>query len=361
MAVTDRLRGAQRALARVGVGAVGLVVASAWSSIGFAAEPATEGGAQPEASAAECPPGAFCESADASPGKEKEAGATGDANASGTTAGSGAPPVDGAAAAAASETKQQSDATEAPQTSTEAKVSASDDGSVTVVLPPTSSERPRVLVVKRRPGGGPPEVVAYDANATVQQPDMSRVRESRERDRHWGLQLRGTGLVVPRYRTDVDSPAMGGGGVSLRYRPIAPLAIDAGMDVLMGYDSNGYQRTEVPLALSMMLYMLPHSVVQPYAFVGLNTAFARVDSQTYQWNLARGTSDRYTYVGGHAGLGLELRLAPVVSLSLDGLAFVRDRVDDTARRYPEFYDRKTGETSNTSVGGQVRGGLTFWW
>ncbi len=346
------------ALARVGVGAVGLLASTALSSVVSAAEPEAE--AKPEAAVTkECPPGAFCEKASTAPVEAQPRD---------TKATEEKAPTDDPAGDTAADSKQQSDATAGSENQNEAKVSSSDDGSVTVVLPPTSSDQPRVVVVRQRPGGGPPEVIAYegtvrrvDPTAVKPPEDYGQPRRPEERQRRWGLQMRGSGMILPRFRAEVDGPAMGGGGISLRYRPIAPIAIDAGLDVLMGYDSNGYQRREVPFSLSMLLYLLPHSVVQPYAFAGVNLAYARVDAQRYQWNLARGTSDKYTYVGGHAGVGLELRLAPVVSLSVDGLAFVRERVDDGSKKYPEFYDRNTGETSNTSVGGQVRGGITFWW
>jgi hypothetical protein len=327
------LRRARHALARAGIGLTGFAATTALAWAASAAEP--EDGAK--APAPECPPGAFCEEA--------------------STA-NGAKPAD---------EKQQSDASPNQEAAGQAKDATADDGSVTVVLPPSSSEEPRVVVVKQRPGGGPPEVVAYEGfrrplPEAPPAPDVTRVkRPDPIGSRHWGFTMRGSGLILPKYRDDISGPVMGGGGLSVKYRPLAPLALDAGIDMLMGYDSNGLARREIPLTLSLMLYLFPRSVVQPYALVGLGTTFARVEAQTPQWNLAQGNSARYTYVGGHAGLGIELRLAPVVGLSLDGVAFVRERVDGDARKYPELYDRNTGEGSNTSVGGQVRGGLTFWW
>ena len=40
--------------------------------------------------------------------------------------------------------------------------------------------------------------------------------------------------------------------------------------------------------------------------------------------------------------------------------FVRGRIDDNKREYPEFVD-SNGRTTNTSGGGIFQGGLTFYW
>jgi hypothetical protein len=154
---------------------------------------------------------------------------------------------------------------------------------------------------------------------------------------------------------------MGGGGVSLRYRPVDPVAFDVGLDVLMGIDSNGFQRREVPLTMSMLLYLLPDTVVQPYAFFGVSFTQAEVESSRMEPNLAKGYADRYGYIGGHAGLGVDFRVASALSLGVDALGFVRERVDEGAERFPEFFDRARSEASNTTVAGQLRGGVTFWW
>jgi len=177
----------------------------------------------------------------------------------------------------------------------------------------------------------------------------------------WGLQLRGSGMVLPERRLGAETPSMGGGGVSLRYRPVDPVAFDVGIDVLMGIDSNGFQRREVPLSMSMLLYLLPDTVVQPYAFFGLAFDQAEVESTKLEPSLAKGYADRYGYIGGHAGLGIDLCVASALSLGVDVLGFVRERVDEGAERNPEFYDRARGEASNATVAGQVRGGVTFWW
>jgi hypothetical protein len=239
-------------------------------------------------------------------------------------------------------------------------------GAVTVVLPP-ATEHARTVIVRQRPGAAP-EIVSYEATGdAIGSKKGSRSQhtddehESANGDTTWGLQLRGTGVMLPELRAGVSDAAMGGAGMSLRYRPVSPLAIDVGLDVLLGVDSNGFQRREVPLSMSMLLYLLPDTVVQPYAFFGMSLTQAQVEASHFEPTLSRGLSDTYGYVGGHAGLGIDLRVASELSLSFDGLGFVRERVDSQAEAHPEFFDPKTGQASNTTVAGQLRGGVTFWW
>lgn len=180
----------------------------------------------------------------------------------------------------------------------------------------------------------------------------------------WGLNLRVEGIAMAgRSRASGDA-GMGGLGVSFRFRPVPAFAIDAGLDVLGGRDYNGFVRTELPLSLSGILYVNPKSRVQFYLIAGLDGSFAEVRSSRPSPLLSNDYYDgdyhaEYTYFGGHGGLGLEFRLARHVALDLDGMAFVRSRTDDGPA--PEFFDPRTGRTTNTSGGGIFRFGVTFWW
>jgi hypothetical protein len=160
---------------------------------------------------------------------------------------------------------------------------------------------------------------------------------------------------------------MGGMGVSFRFRPVPAFAIDVGLDVLGGRDYNGFTRTELPLSLSGLLYVNPRSRVQFYLIGGLDWSYAEARSSRPSPLLSRDFDDfdgydhhaEYTYFGGHGGLGLEFRLSRHVALNLDAMGFVRSRTDDGAA--PEFFDPRTGRTTNTSGGGLARFGVTFWW
>jgi hypothetical protein len=156
---------------------------------------------------------------------------------------------------------------------------------------------------------------------------------------------------------------MAGGGLSLRYRPVPAFAFDVSADFMAGHDAQGFSRQEIPLGLSGMIYVNPRSLAQFYLIGGINWAFARVGTDEQQPNLAdRGYEDSYTYFGGHGGMGLEFRVSPLVGINIDGLAFVRGRTDDDGNgQYPEYLDPETGESSNASVAGLLRAGVTFWW
>ena len=50
----------------------------------------------------------------------------------------------------------------------------------------------------------------------------------------------------------------------------------------------------------------------------------------------------------------------MVALNFDMRGFIRGRIDDNKREYPEFVSND-GKTTNTSGGGLFQGGLTFYW
>jgi hypothetical protein len=149
---------------------------------------------------------------------------------------------------------------------------------------------------------------------------------------------------------------------------VPAFALDGGIDLVGGIDYNGFERAEVPLSLSALLFVNPRSKVQFYFLGGLHVTHAKVKSDTYSPLLTAAPADatfqqdyeqEYTYFGGHGGIGLEFRLSKLVALNIDLLGFMRSRTDDGD--LPEFYDPATGRASNTSGGALFRGGLTFWW
>jgi hypothetical protein len=248
-------------------------------------------------------------------------------------------------------------------------------GPVTVVLPPappgSDPNAPRTFTYQPDAEGGPGQVIVYEPGAHVpgqtvrEAPPGPPEAEQQELHRHrrWGLNLRVQGVILPHFQDEVaDDAGMAGLGMSLRYRPRPMFALDLGADFLGGVDANGLERQEVPISLTAMLYANPQHVVQFYLMGGINWSFARVFSDTPQPNLADGTSDEYTYFGGHGGIGLEFRVSQLVGINVDGLAFVRTRTDDDGEgQFPEFYNARTNEASNSSASGLLRAGITFWW
>ncbi|MBW2454526.1 MAG: hypothetical protein JRI68_08445 [Deltaproteobacteria bacterium] len=317
-------------------------------------EPAADGGTQKAGAkrfrgakgkeeAPPCPPGAFCEEQEVTPPEEALT------------------PEEAEEAAAAAE----------------AEAAADEDGTTVVLPPPRPGDdpgRPRTFTYVPDPDGGPGQVIIYEDGAgpphfpgdemepAPPPPPPPPEKRKWRRHRRWGLNLRIDGALLPRMGDEQADVGMAGMGLSLRYRPIPHFALDLSGDFLGGHDSNGFERQEVPISASAMLYVNPRSLAQFYFFGGLNWSFARVQSDELQAHFAEGTQDDYTYFGGHLGAGLEFRVARLIGINIDGLAFARTRTDDDGDgRYPEYIDPDSGETSNTSTAGLLRAGVTFWW
>ncbi len=303
------------------------------------ASAAPAGAAKAETPKVACPPGAFCQPAEPTPPP--------------------APPV-----------------TAAPQPP------ALEPGTLTVHVPPpppgADPKKPRTVVIQPAVDGRPPQVTVYedgDAPPTASPvalppappppPPYDGPRHHEFQPAHhtsWGLALRAVGGLMGSPRVGVENFGIGGIGLSLRSRPLLPVAFDLGVDLVGGVDPNGWSRREVPIAASTLLYLNPRSVAQVYVLGGVNLTFAGVQSRFIEPNFAGGTYDDYTYLGMQLGGGVEFRLSRVLGFHFDGLASIRTRVDsDGHGRFPEYYDVRTGLASNSSTVGQLRAGLSLWW
>lgn len=245
----------------------------------------------------------------------------------------------------------------------------------TVVIPPPAAGTapPPVVVYQPVPNAPPPQVIIVAPGAPrpryvhpIPPPPPKRPPWHPE----WGLNLRLEGVGMGHRRGAAEDAGMGGIGLSLRYRPVPAFAIDGGIDLVGGKDYNGFERTELPISVSGILFVNPRSKVQFYFLGGMNITHATVKSDSYSPLLAHDSNDQfsendsgyqteYSYFGGHGGIGLEFRLSHRVALNVDLLGFVRERTDDGTQ--PEFVDPATGRTTNTSGGALFRGGLTIWW
>ncbi|HRI68590.1 MAG TPA: hypothetical protein PK156_30390 [Polyangium sp.] len=255
----------------------------------------------------------------------------------------------------------------------------------------TASPPPQIIIIA--PGGtrvirkAPPPVrhihrtpvvvrKTYVRNTTTVRP-IQRGWQS-----EWGLNARLQGIGFGGDGTSSVAPSrdagMGGFGVSLRYRPWARFAFDAGFDIVGGTDFNGFERVETPFSLNGMWYFNPRSRSQFYVIGGVNWSRASVTSDTPSSLLAAnnsgGYSADYKYFGGQLGIGLEFRLSKRLSFNVDVLGFMRSRTDidddgdhhgqhatSDTQKMPEYYDPASGQTTNKSGGGLFRGGLTLWW
>lgn len=183
----------------------------------------------------------------------------------------------------------------------------------------------------------------------------------RRRFHEWGFNLHLEDVILGNQSARASDAGMGGIGVGFRYRPLPPLAFEAGVDVLTGTDFNGYSRTEGGLLLNTLVFFNPHDVVQAYALAGLGFSGATVSVSPRDGQNFRRHDEHYSYFGGQLGLGVEVRVTRRVGISGDLLGFIRGRTDDLSDTVPEYEDPVTHRVTNTSGGGLLRLGATFYW
>jgi hypothetical protein len=195
--------------------------------------------------------------------------------------------------------------------------------------------------------------------------DVERVRPAPRRHRRhfreWGINLHGNlGLMGNDSNMSGDADMNGFGG-ALRFRPIPHIAIEGSLDLVWGTDYNGFQRFEQALLVNGLFYANPRSAVQLYGIAGFGFAAAFLDSGTTPEGQPVLSDETYSYRGGQLGLGVEGRVTRHFALGGDLMGFLRWRSDRHASRNPEFIDPVSGRTTNTSGGGLLRLGATFYW
>jgi hypothetical protein len=162
-----------------------------------------------------------------------------------------------------------------------------------------------------------------------------------KRERKVGLHFDVGGTFGP----DVS---MGGFTGALRFRPTEHIGIDLGSGYYAGHDYLGFYRTEVPISVNALFFVNPQHKFQFYFLLGPGMTIGHAD----RLNEVR----RMIHVGGQAGFGVELRLAPAFALNADVRGVIRHRVDQDPR--PEFFDGTQG--TDTSAGALVTFGGTFY-
>lgn len=206
---------------------------------------------------------------------------------------------------------------------------------------------PRVVVV-RTPAPAPapaPEVVHEPPVEPEPQPRPVK----RERFRRVGLFAAGGGIFA-------DQVSMGGFTGGLLIRPVRHLGIRLGAGAFGGTDYYGDSRTEVPFTNDFLVYFNPRRMFQIYFLSGFHISRA-VSSNSLSWGL---DERRYTYVGGQAGLGAELRLGRAFALTFDARTFIREQVRDGVVEFSETTSDGSVRTTNTSAGGLLNFGLAVY-
>ncbi|MBN2195050.1 MAG: hypothetical protein JW751_19695 [Polyangiaceae bacterium] len=224
---------------------------------------------------------------------------------------------------------------------------------------------PSVVVVT--PAGAPPPKVVVVGEDTEPPPPPEPVPRTRP---EWGINLRLQSAILGDDAGKADDAGMGGTGLSIRFRPVPHFALDGGLDVVGGTDWQGNSRTEVGATLNGIVFFNPTNLVQFYMIGGLGLSAAEVDvapCREIDGEIScEGTSGsrnrHYEYFGGNLGAGLEFRVSRRVALNFDLIGFLRGRTDRLAESEPEFVDPDDPTmTTNTSGGGLLRGGITFYW
>jgi hypothetical protein len=197
---------------------------------------------------------------------------------------------------------------------------------------------------------------------TIDAPPVEPAVPRRRRGfREWGVNLHAAlGLMGNDAAMSPDA-GMNGLGGALRFRPIPHISIEGALELMWGTDYNGFQRFEHAELLNGLFYANPRSAVQFYGLAGVGLGAAYLDSGLGADGKPLLNDERYRYFGAQLGIGVEGRVTRHFALGADLIGFLRWRTDRNADRNPEFIDPFSDRTTNTSSGGLLRLGATFYW
>lgn len=228
---------------------------------------------------------------------------------------------------------------------------------------------PQTSAPEAPPRGGPPPErppplsSEPDERIRIDVPRAEPARPHRRRRgfREWGLNLHANiGLMGGGEHKSADADMNGVGG-AVRFRVIPHIAIEGAVELLWGTDYNGFERFEDALLLNGLFYANPRSAIQLYGLAGFGLGAAYLDSGLASDGQPVLRDETYAYVGGQLGVGVEGRVTRHFALGADLIGFLRRRNDPGAWREPEFVNPVTGRETNTSGGGLLRLGATFYW
>jgi hypothetical protein len=173
----------------------------------------------------------------------------------------------------------------------------------------------------------------------------------------WGLNLH---LEGASFGSGYEHNAgMGGAGFGLRFKPNQYFGLESDLDFMGGHGYAGDQRHETAFTFNALMFLNPRSKAQVYLLGGFGWAWAnsQPDPST---DPTASYNNNYSYFGAQAGVGLELRLTRVLAFNADLRGFVRARTDAQPGSAPEFTNPTTGQTTNTSGGALLTGGMTLY-
>jgi hypothetical protein len=183
-------------------------------------------------------------------------------------------------------------------------------------------------------------------------------REPISRSREWGINLHLEGASIG--KGSQNDASMGGLGAGLRFKPNRFFGLETDLDFVGGHGYDGDVRHETALTFNGLFFLNPRSRAQIYLLAGFGWSWATSQPQAPGPSSACSSSQcDYSYFGGQAGIGLELRLARAIAFNVDVRGFVRTRTDELAQSQPEFTNGQ-GQSTNTSGGGLLTGGMTLY-
>lgn len=178
-----------------------------------------------------------------------------------------------------------------------------------------------------------------------------RSRATKERQRHFGFNLRLSSLMMEKNKETHPKAGMSGVGVGLRFVPAPFIALEPAIDGLSGRDQLGRQRNETTLAFNTVFFLNPDDPIQIYGLLGVFTTSAEVKG-TPEAPVSHG--GRFSYVGGQIGAGIELRLAPALAFNGEIIGYARQRNEMPAQT------ETAQDLRRDSGGGLLRGGMSLY-
>jgi len=235
---------------------------------------------------------------------------------------------------------------------------------------PSTAPRPGMTPGSEPPGYPPPNYPGperpseeeEELNLEVPPDNPAPVRRRHRGFREWGFNLHLEAALMGNKPERASNAEMAGLGFGFRYRLIPALAFEAGVDLLTGTDFQGYSRSEAALLFNTLVFFNPHDVVQIYGLGGLGFSGANVTvaPRSAETSFKR-HDENYSYFGGQVGFGVEVRVTRHIAIASDLIGFIRGRTDERSDDTPEFVDANTHRATNTSGGGLLRGGITYYW
>ena len=145
-----------------------------------------------------------------------------------------------------------------------------------------------------------------------------------------------------------------------RYRHSRYWGLEASLDRMDGSFANGrFQRSSMPLTVSLLWHLLPRGSFDLYAFGGIGWVFSdvRVENPPGQPNLAVGRQS-FGEFQAHLGIGAELRLGRSFGIVSD-LRYLGRVLDDTAQDGKWYKGVSDGVIPSTSQGAQFTLGVLW--